>query len=243
MSLMSLPKYVAQHIRNRIIKGQLQPGQRIKEQDISSELDVSTPPCREALKILEAEGLVELIPRRGAIVANITIKDIWEVYTILSALYARGVELAMENISVEYFQEIENIIRSMEECCHKDPPDIEKYIRFHDKFHDVLIRMSNNDRLSRICSGLRNQINRYSRHSYTNSLNLFSSCKRHVAVFEALKANNVEVARQLAHDHVIAGLNDLLNILPHGDEELEYYSKRISAKVNEIDHEFQTVSI
>ena len=95
MHIESITDLAKRHIQVWIIKGEYQPGQQIKEEEIAARLDISRPPVREAFKMLEAEGLVVRKPRRGVYVTEMTGKDVWEAYTLKAALY----ELALEPVS------------------------------------------------------------------------------------------------------------------------------------------------
>ena len=99
MRIESLVDLAKRHIQLWIIKGEYQPGQRLKEEEISARLDISRPPVREAFKFLEAEGLVIRKPRRGVFVSEMTAKDVWEAYTLKATLYEMATQLALDNIS------------------------------------------------------------------------------------------------------------------------------------------------
>ena len=106
MKIESLVDLAKRHIQLWIIKGEYQPGERLKEEEISARLDISRPPVREAFKFLEAEGLVIRKPRRGVFVSEMTAKDVWEAYTLKATLYEMAMELAMDNMTVRKVAEL-----------------------------------------------------------------------------------------------------------------------------------------
>jgi DNA-binding transcriptional regulator YhcF (GntR family) len=87
LKIQSIVDNVRKYLLGRILHGELHPGQQVKEQEIASSLGISRPPIREALKLLEAEGLIVRKPNRGAFVATITERDAWEIYTLKCSLY------------------------------------------------------------------------------------------------------------------------------------------------------------
>ncbi|MBW1660458.1 MAG: GntR family transcriptional regulator, partial [Deltaproteobacteria bacterium] len=95
MKIESIVDIAKRHIEEWIITGQFLPGEQLKEEEISQRLEISRPPVREALKALEATGLVIRKPRRGVFVPEMTEKDIWEIYTLKSTLYEMAIDLAI----------------------------------------------------------------------------------------------------------------------------------------------------
>ena len=124
MKIESLVDLAKRHIQLWIIKGEYQPGQRLKEEEISARLDISRPPVREAFKFLEAEGLVIRKPRRGVFVSEMTAKDVWEAYTLKATLYEMATELALDKMTARQIVELESIVKKMEDCANAEPVDL-----------------------------------------------------------------------------------------------------------------------
>jgi DNA-binding GntR family transcriptional regulator len=213
MQIQTVTYHITESLRNQIIQGKLKAGQRIMDTDIISRLDVSRTPIREALKILEAEGLITNKPRKGAFVAEYTLKDVWEVYTINAALYALAVDVAMDRISNGNIKKLKDIFQKMEEAVKEEIPDINKYQQFHFKFHDTLFQISMNARLRQICNGMNNQIKRFSRKSFSDSKHLLSSCQTHKEILQAIEIGDKSSAKELIYTHVMEGLENLQKIL------------------------------
>ena len=150
MKIESLVDLAKRHIQLWIIKGEYQPGQRLKEEEISARLDISRPPVREAFKFLEAEGLVMRKPRRGVFVSEMTAKDVWEAYTLKATLYEMATDLALDNISDPQIAELEESVKKMEDCALAKPVNLLGYQEHHQEFHDRIMIISGNQRLKKI---------------------------------------------------------------------------------------------
>ena len=130
MKIQSIVDHAIKNLEDMIIKGKLKPGQKIKEQEISTRLGISRPPLREAFKILEAEGLIRREPRRGVFVSELKDTDIWEIYTLKVALYSLAVTLAVDKMKNGDIEKMEKIVTRMEDIVNgHGKPDIlrEKY--------------------------------------------------------------------------------------------------------------------
>ena len=207
MKIKSLVDHTSKYLEDMIIKGKLRPGQRIKEQEISSQLGISRPPVREAFKILEAGGLIKREPRRGVLVSEVTKNDIWEIYTLKIALYTLAVSLAIDRISDNGIGKLEKIVAQMEMIAHDDSnPDIIKYEELNNVFHETTTILAGHGRLKKIVQSLNNQIKRVSYRSFTKAGHLQSSCRYHRQILEAIKARDKILAERLTKEHIERGL-------------------------------------
>ncbi|MGD2036364.1 MAG: GntR family transcriptional regulator [Desulfobacterales bacterium] len=229
MKIESLVDMAKRHIQLWIIKGEYQPGQRLKEEEISARLDTSRPPIREAFKLLEAEGLVVRKPRRGVFVTEMTDKDIWEVYTLKATLYEMATELAMNFITNDQIMGLETIVRKMENCVHTEPFDLLRYQEFHQKFHDQIMLISGNDRLKKFSNNIHLQVCRFSYKSLQNAAHLYSSVGYHRRILNALKEKNKPLACKLMKDHVLEALDVLLDIYNRSEKTPEEYAVKAVA--------------
>jgi len=203
----SLVDHTSKYLEDMIIKGKLRPGQRIKEQEVSSQLGVSRPPVREAFKILEAEGLIKREPRRGVFVSEVTSNDIWEIYTLKIALYTLAVTLAIDRISDNGIGKLEKIVAQMEVIVQDDSnPDIIRYEELNNLFHETTTILAGHARLKKMVQSLNNQIKRVSYRSFTKKGHLKSSCRYHRQILEAIKARDKMLAERLTKEHIVKGL-------------------------------------
>jgi len=199
--------HTVHYLEDMIVKGKLGPGQRIKEQEVSSRLGISRPPVREAFKILEAEGLIRREPRRGVFVSEVTSNDIWEVYTLKIALYTLAVGLAIDRISDNGVGKLEKIVAEMEMIVQDDSnPDIIRYEELNNLFHDTTTILAGHVRLKKMVQSLNNQIKRVSYRSFTKEGHLRSSCGYHREILEAIKARDKALAERLTREHIEKGL-------------------------------------
>jgi DNA-binding GntR family transcriptional regulator len=209
MKIESLVDLAKRHIQLWIIKGEYQPGQRLKEEEISARLDISRPPIREAFKFLEAEGLVIRKPRRGVYVSEMTDKDVWEAYTLKATLYEMATELALDNMTDRQIAELESIVKKMEDCANAEPVDLLRYQEHHQEFHDKIMLISGNERLKKFSASIHLQVCRFSYKSLQNKAHLHSSIGYHQRIINALKEKNKPLACKLMKDHVLEALDVL----------------------------------
>src|SRR5690554_615153 len=153
-----LRELVFETVRKAIIAGELPPGERIMETQLAEELGVSRTPVREAIRKLELEGLVAMLPRKGAYVSGVSMKDIIEVFEIRSALEGLAASLAAERITDDELEELERQLVKTGELI--DTADLEKMVETDSGFHQMLYKFSRNERLAQIINNLREQIHR-----------------------------------------------------------------------------------
>ena len=212
----SIADGVKKYLEQRIVTGKLRPGQQIKEHELAQSLGVSRPPIREALKILEAEGLITRRPNKGAFVTEIDEKDIWEIYTLKTALYGLGTRLAFDRLTDALINKLDQITSKMKECIDQEPPDITRYQALNEQFHDLMLDAAEHGRLKKMAATLHNQVKRYSYRSLAERSHLQRSYKYHKAIVEAIKDGDKEKAAQLTEEHVLEGLKVLQNISKRG---------------------------
>lgn len=146
-------------LRQAILRGELQPGERLLEIHLASKLGVSRTPIREAIRKLELEGLVLMIPRRGAVVAEITEKSLRDVLEVRRALEELAVKLACEKIRPEEIEELKEAAKEFEEALQTK--DVTVYAEADVKFHDIIYRVTDNQRLIQLLYNFREQMYRY----------------------------------------------------------------------------------
>ncbi|SMB89442.1 transcriptional regulator, GntR family [Thermanaeromonas toyohensis ToBE] len=206
-----LREIVFETLREAIITGQLKAGERLMEVQLAEEMGVSRTPVREAIRKLELEGFVVMIPRKGAYVADISTKDIADVFEIRAALEALAAALACERITEEELEELERLLVRVAECVEKN--DLETLIQVDTQFHDVLYRASRNDRLVQIINNLREQIQRFRTTSLATPGRMRETLEEHKALVEAIAARNVELAQRLAQEHIENAENRMLEAI------------------------------
>ena len=211
-----LREIVFETLREAIINGTLEPGERMMEIQLAEEMGVSRTPVREAIRKLELEGFVVMIPRKGAYVASISIKDIADVFEIRTALESLAAGLAAERITDEEMEQLERHLVKISECGEGN--DIPALIEADTEFHDTLYRASRNERLVQIVSNLREQIQRFRTTSLSTPGRLKFAMEEHKKIVEAISERNIELAQNLAREHIENAENSILNAMQEGKD-------------------------
>lgn len=142
----SLYDDVTRLLRLMITEGELQPGEKIVEQTLCERFGVSRTPLREALKVLAAEGLVHLLPRRGAVVAQITAAEIEELFPVMGALEALAGKLALDRISEADMARLTRLHEGMMASFHRG--DEKSYIKINREIHEAIFEIAGNGPLT-----------------------------------------------------------------------------------------------
>ncbi len=146
-------------LRKAILRGNLEPGEHLREIHLADKLGVSRTPIREAIRKLELEGLVVMIPRKGAVVAEITEKSLRDVLEVRRVLEALAVRLACEKILDEEVEELKVAAKAFEEAL--ETGDVTAFAEADVRFHDIIYRATDNQRLIQLLYNLREQMYRY----------------------------------------------------------------------------------
>jgi len=213
-----LRELVLDAIRSAIMDGTLQPRERLMEIQMAEELGVSRTPIREALRKLELEGFIVMVPRKGAYVSDLSFKDIADVFEIRAALEGLAAGLAAERITEEELEEMERLLVEKREAITND--DIKRLVEVDTSFHELMYKASRNERLGTIISNLREQIQRFRLTSLSYPGRNKESLEEHKKIAEAIQSRDAQVARQLAQDHIENAENILIECL-----KIEYSKK------------------
>lgn len=195
-----LREVVNETLRDAIVNGVLQPGERLMEIQLAEELGVSRTPVREAIRKLELEGFVVMVPRRGTYVADLSLKDINEVFEIRTALDVLAAGLAAERITDEELEEMERLLVYIGE--YIDSENMDKIVEADSQFHDLLYKASRNDRLVGIINNLREQFTRFRSISIAYPGRLKNTWEEHRRLLEAIAQRNADQAMQIAREHM-----------------------------------------
>ena len=146
-------------LRQAILRGELKPGERLMEIKLANKLGVSRTPIREAIRKLELEGLVLMIPRRGAEVAEITEKSLNDVLEVRKALEELAVQLACERMDEEGLEALKKAAKEFEESLGSE--DVTRIAEADVAYHDIICRSTDNQRLMQLLNNFREQMYRY----------------------------------------------------------------------------------
>lgn len=203
-----LREIVLEALREAIINGVLEPGERLMEIQLAEEMGVSRTPVREAIRKLELEGFVVMIPRKGAYVAGVSYKDVKDVFEIRAALEGLAAGLAAEKITDDELEQLERVLHY-----EKEPDTLEEMVQSDTDFHALLYKASRNERLTVILANLREQIQRFRTTSLAVPGRPRYAIQEHRAIVDAVARHDVEEAQALATAHIENAVNILFEAL------------------------------
>ncbi len=187
-------------LRQAILRGELKPGERLLEIQLANKLGVSRTPIREAIRKLELEGLVLMIPRRGAVVAEITEKSLRDVLEVRGALEELAVELACDRITEEQIEELKEAADAFEDVLKNE--DVTALAEADVRFHDIIYFATENQRLIQLLYNLREQMYRY-RVEYLKMEEVHATLlAEHDYIIECLIRRDKEAAKRAISTHI-----------------------------------------
>ncbi len=200
-------------LRQAILRGDLMPGERLMEIQLANMLGVSRTPVREAIRKLELEGLVLMVPRKGAEVAEITEKDLRDVLEVREALEVLAVQLACKKITAEQITLLREKERAYEEAIQGG--DLTQIAETDVQFHDVIYGATNNDKLVVLLNNMREQMYRYRIEYLKNPDVRQSIAQEHTALVETMRSGNSEDAEKIMVGHItnqVLGVRKIIEI-------------------------------
>ena len=187
---------VLDRLRRMIIRCELQPGDRISEEEFGQAFGVSRTPLREALRLLAAEGLVEIRPHKGAVIAEISQSEISDTFDLMSALEQMAGPIACERVSNIDMAPLENLIREMDNQ-HANV-DLEGYFELNREFHYRIVALGDNKVLTRVYGEMFGKLQRARYRVNYDAERWRESCAEHHWIMDALRARNgVELGHRL----------------------------------------------
>lgn len=187
-------------LRQAILKGELKPGERLMEIQLAQRLGVSRTPIREAIRKLELEGLVTMIPRKGAEVAQITEKSLRDVLEVRKALEELAMQIACDKISNHVIDDLEIALEEFRKAINSK--ELTAIAEADVNFHDVIYNVTDNEKLILILNNLREQMYRY-RIEYIKDYKSHSRLiKEHEEMIECLKNQDKDKATSAICHHI-----------------------------------------
>ncbi len=205
----SLTGRVFNRIREDILSGKYKQNEELKETAIGKELGVSRTPVREALRQLEFEGLVNIIPNKGAYVTGITEKDIKDIYVVRSLLEGLCARWAAENISNEQLEELDEIVHLSEFYAKKE--SFEHVVDLDNKFHEVIYTASKSRILEDTLTDLHHYVERVRKVTLAVRERAERSNTEHKDILEAIRSRDGKLAEKLANKHIMNTIKNLSN--------------------------------
>ena len=190
-------------LRQAILRGELKPGERLMEIRLANQLGVSRTPIREAIRMLELDGLVIMVPRKGAQVAQITEKDLNDVLEVRLGLEELAVKLACQRITESELQKLYQASRSFEQMLETTETD------------DVIYQATNNERLIQLLNNLREQMYRYRIEYLKDVKSRRSLVEEHDALYERMKNRDLAGAQKMIREHIERQQESIMQTVHH----------------------------
>ena len=187
-------------LRQAILTGEMEPGERLMEIQLANKLGVSRTPIREAIRKLELEGLVIMIPRKGAEVAHITVKDMRDVLEVRSALEELAATLACKNVTAEHIEELKTANRVFEAAIVSK--DVVAIVNADVAFHNIIYSMTDNQRLIQIINNLSEQMYRYRLEYVKDARSHSILISEHADIINRIASRDEEGAKEVISQHI-----------------------------------------
>lgn len=204
-------------LREAILKGELQPGERLMELQLASKLGVSRTPIREAIRMLEQEGLAVTMPRKGAEVARMTLKDMEDVLEVREALDELAARIACAKINDEQLENLKSIRDEFKKSL--DSGDVKKIAEEDVRFHDAIYEATDNAKLIALTNNIREQMYRYRVEYLKDQNNYPILIAEHDAIVNALEQRDKEMVTAEMHTHVVNQAVAVKAVIQKQDEE------------------------
>jgi DNA-binding GntR family transcriptional regulator len=190
-------------LKAAIIKGDLAPGQRLIERQLSLQLRTSRIPIREAIKKLEKDGLVDKLAKRGCVVKNMTKKEIEEIFGIRAVLESYAAYLVAERMTDMLMQRLEKSIQAYRDALANN--DVERMMIANAQFHETIYKASGSAKLHALINDFREYISRYRKTLLATRDFAKISLQDHIQMMNAMKDGDKEKVRSLVRKHILRG--------------------------------------
>ena len=195
-----LSDFIFDELRNEILSGNLKPGERLMEIKYANSLGVSRTPFREAVRKLEKEGLVTVLPRRGAHVSLLSVKDLCDVLDIRCALDMLAIEKFSLNAKAADLQHLKSLIDSFARATEND--NLQEQASYDVDFHEYIYTHTGNEKLIQIYYGLKDQLYRFRILYLKEVFEPSAVAEEHYKMLDAIRTKNVDDAKQIAALHI-----------------------------------------
>ncbi len=203
----SLSGIAFNHIRENILSGVYKENEELREVALAKEIGVSRTPVREALRQLELEGLVSIIPNRGAFVVGISHKDIKDIYLMRSLLEGLCAKFVTNNATEELISELEGIIDLANFYCEKGKVD--KVLELDNKFHTLMYDAADSKMLRHSLSDFHHYLETVRKSSLKDINRAVKSIEEHRLIVEAIKEKNANKAEKIANEHILNAMKSI----------------------------------
>ena len=203
---------VASRLRSEILRGALEPGTRLRQGQLAARFGVSTTPVREALALLQAEGLVRIDPHRGAVVFLPSVRDVREYYEIREALESLAITLALDRIDDSLLDDLQELVEKM-----RQEQDEEQWAAMNQEFHRRIYRASERPRLLSMIESLRDASRTYIQMYVAHQAPGERSDADHQRILDACRGHDAGKARAAVSYHMRHTADELANLIEHSE--------------------------
>lgn len=203
-------------LRDSILKGEMEPGERLMEIHLAKKLGVSRTPIREAIRMLEQEGLAVIVPRRGAQVAKMTEKDLQDVLEIRDALDELAAFSACKKITPEAIAELRETMTSFKEAAERG--DVREVAMADEKFHSIIYKAADNPKLMVIIQNLKEQMYRYRYEYVKDNANYQRILEEHEAIIRGFEKKDSDYVKKMMHAHLENQVEAVRDVIRHQED-------------------------
>jgi DNA-binding GntR family transcriptional regulator len=196
----TLHEEIANNLKELIMSGELQEGDKIKEDELCSSMGISKTPLREALRVLSVEGLIKLVPNRGSFVSTPTFEEIREMFDVMSVLEGICARAAVKKMSAKDLAALEKLHDKLEKNFKRRAQ--REYIRINNQFHAFVQEMAGNRTLNQIVNGLRQKILLYRYQSLNLPERFEQSIQEHRDLIKAFRKKDSKKVETLMRRHL-----------------------------------------
>jgi DNA-binding GntR family transcriptional regulator len=206
---LTLSDSVAKEVRKMILNGTLQPGERINQVKLAEQMEISRGPLREALRMLQNEGLVKYETNKGTFVSTLSTEDAWEIYTLRALLESEAAQLAVNHITEKELNRLEDLIEDFQQACAE--MNIEFMGNIDKDFHHIIVNASKHRRLQHMHQQLDVQLGAMFLTVASNApYRVNYLVENHKLLVDALRSKDKEKIRLEFSRHYTHTLNDLI---------------------------------
>jgi len=209
----TLREKILETIREAILKGDLKPGEKVAEPELAERFGISRTPIREAFRQLESEGYLTVVPRKGAVVAALSERDVQEYYAVKSILEGYAAELAAKNLSDKELAKLEAINDRLKKLAKEG--DVKNFYKVHHEFHDTFLKAADNSKLYELIVQLGQKFSRLRMASLSVDGRMSISVAEHEKLLEAFRQHDGKTAENLVKKTAAIGGHVLLESMAH----------------------------
>lgn len=201
---------VAHLLRRLIITGELTSGAKLNERTLSAQLNISTTPVKEALRILESEGLIYSVPRKGSFVSDFSLSHVKQIIYARAALEGTAAYFTVENMTEEILEELASILSRSKEAAQAE--DIHKFSEYNSQFHQLLRKHCNNEYINKMVEILRAMDRTSLDITLEKNKEEFAiSYREHQEIMDAIRRKDAKAVENLVVDHIRRVANEALD--------------------------------